>query len=495
MGVYDHLRKYVVPWWQPEPDISVLTTVDPKDLMRPPKPAEATPHTPPALFKLPPELLHDVFGYLNCSSLIALSRTCHRLRDHTDNDLLWANLVKSNLPTTLDSPSPFESWKSLYTCHHPYWFVPRHRIWFADLANTGKLILTRYDPRRSCIEGYQLVAEPGDHHFEHWDWNNDVIIHTFNPTVRLFLDKPILHLESFSRSTSQGKLGWWDGEAQMNIGVEPHRHMMSTFFLARSIPEDRQDPSMTLWPPPTIPTSERVRAATQDNFRGWGHKPQKQDHISEMAFRTRSWIQFTAGVHPFGVRMGEDVATWATMDPEHYMPTQQKPYQGIWVGDYAGHGCEFLVILQRDVEGSVDNQVEVEQEGGGKNIYRGRLEAVKITGDINVPRGEYTFIAEDIGSAGYIRTAQEERFKGARIVNSQGHVAARGFQQGKQPLLAARLNLTDLFPDGYIETQLILVSHDTLAQYWKPFGHISYYRRVDLDEQCFTKAPIVGSEM
>lgn len=26
-----------------------------------------------------------------------------------------------------------------------------------------------------------------------------------------------------------------------------------------------------------------------------------------------------------------------------------------------------------------------------------------------------------------------------------------------------------------------MISHDTLAQFWEGYGHISYYRRVDLD--------------
>jgi hypothetical protein len=35
--------------------------------------------------------------------------------------------------------------------------------------------------------------------------------------------------------------------------------------------------------------------------------------------------------------------------------------------------------------------------------------------------------------------------------------------------------------DIYIPSQLILISHDTIAQYWEAFGHISYYKRVDID--------------
>lgn len=37
------------------------------------------------------------------------------------------------------------------------------------------------------------------------------------------------------------------------------------------------------------------------------------------------------------------------------------------------------------------------------------------------------------------------------------------------------------FTDTYMESQLILVSHNRLAQYWINFRHVSYYQRVDVD--------------
>lgn len=36
--------------------------------------------------------------------------------------------------------------------------------------------------------------------------------------------------------------------------------------------------------------------------------------------------------------------------------------------------------------------------------------------------------------------------------------------------------------DRYIESQLIFVSHDRLAQHWVGFGHINYFQRVGIDE-------------
>jgi hypothetical protein len=36
-------------------------------------------------------------------------------------------------------------------------------------------------------------------------------------------------------------------------------------------------------------------------------------------------------------------------------------------------------------------------------------------------------------------------------------------------------------PDEFIPSQLLLINHDKLAQYWMPFGHISFYHRVDVE--------------
>lgn len=36
--------------------------------------------------------------------------------------------------------------------------------------------------------------------------------------------------------------------------------------------------------------------------------------------------------------------------------------------------------------------------------------------------------------------------------------------------------------DEFIPSQLIMISPNKLAQYWVPYGHISCYERIDLDE-------------
>ena len=183
--------------------------------------------------------------------------------------------------------------------------------------------------------------------------------------------------------------------------------------------------------------------------------------------------------------------TFSTLLEESYMPTKDKPWQGIWVGDYSGHGCEFLLVLQRkttapvalsptsstnslprgmamaslgadlglqdsdladqyDREAQVINNSRDDFPAVADDEPSGRLEAIKLTGDVNVPRGEYTWIAEDIGPNGLIRVAKEQMFLGARTVKSWGHIAGRGYRH-----------------DRFIPSQLIMISHDSLAQYWE----------------------------
>jgi len=197
-----------------------------------------------------------------------------------------------------------------------------------------------------------------------------------------------------------------------------------------------------------------------------------------------------------GNRIGEEVSTWSTIDPALYTPTPEKPYQGIYVGDYAGHGCEFLLVMQTEKapdvrtrsvrssyfqsmtglrsedEASDDEADELPQAPHShamahddEGIYKGAIEAIKLTGDPNIPRGEHTFIANDIGPNGLIRIAEEYPFRGARVVKSRGHIALRGFQN-----------------DEFISSQLILINHNKMAQYWVPFGHISFFERIDIDQ-------------
>lgn len=203
--------------------------------------------------------------------------------------------------------------------------------------------------------------------------------------------------------------------------------------LCRIISDELQDESMALWPPAICPASHRVRNESPTLFRGEASKPATMAQASDSTFRIRKWVDFRGMGAPLGVRIGEDVITFGTLTEESYTPTKEKPWQGIWVGDYAGHGCEFLVVLQKDLGLPAPGTMLDHLPGGTERdrTCTGRLEAIKLTGDNNVPRGEYTWIAEDIGPQGLIRIANEDIFKGARVVRSRGNTAVRGYRSRK----------------------------------------------------------------
>lgn len=470
-----------------------------------------------AITQLPPELLFQICTYLSPIDLTLVAKTCSCLYQAANEDRLWRqHVIDSIHMSAIDTrfnPIPKIQWLA----HHPYWFIPRHKIWFSDADHYGQLLIARYSRSRRVIEAYALVAERGTMGLDYWHHNRDVIIHKFNPNVRLHLDNPIVRIAAASASNIfPSDARRFQREIDMDNGDTRGPHSLyRTFSLARSLPKAAITEQTAVWPPFKIPSAERVRNKSIDQYRGTGHRPSRLSEISQTAFRTRRWIEFNSPVRWAGpqMRAGEEVHTYATLDPALYTPTKEKPWRGIWVGDYSGHGCEFLVIMQPDeaVElpkavrdmfakrqrrrrassGSAaswqtapdeilaenvaedttrgwmiedpstewmgladelsgyetdssaqhDQAPQTDTETGDAEIqFSGQLLGLKLTGDPNVPRGEYTFIAPDTGPQGTIRIAQEEGFRGARVIRSCGHIAGANYNDGES-LLKFRLQL------------------------------------------------------
>lgn len=275
----------------------------------------------------------------------------------------------------------------------------------------------------------------------------------------------------------------------------------NNFILTKALPEpdveDRSSrgfPYGNIWPPPAIPAAERVSAAhymngsrmvvdhMQAEVAPLEDRPSKRSEISEKTFRIRSWLerpalsasfslgpllsdwthdasdglfgQSTQQWHPspptsssYPAHIWDSVTTYSTLDPDMYTPTADQPWKGIWVGDYSGHGCEFLLLKQHhatpfDAAAFDATRTEVETDAefalrkADARKYRGSLEAVKLTGDPNVPRGECTFVAADLADEDDGAAIEDDKFKGTRVVRSQGHVAMTGFLNGKSTAFA-----------------------------------------------------------
>ncbi|KAI5923998.1 F-box domain-containing protein [Camillea tinctor] len=438
---------------------------------------------------LPSELIASIFSFLSPHELATVSLVCRALRSHALADIQWQRHVLSNLPgNPIASPYPCKTWRELYIAHDPHWFLTKHKLWFGDRGLTGQMVIARYDARRGCIEGYQLLATRRRDGSEPWLADATVHIHYFEPNVKLHLDKPVLKfdVDSVDRGGDSGLSGArpFSSERPMhyNRGTDPR---FSNFLLAKPLDDDALATFMApafpyghVWPPPTIPARDRVigRPNTTNGLplaplEVW--EPVKRSNMSDQTFRIRLWMEM--GIPTLGVHLGEEFVTYSTLDPSLYTPTPEKPWRGIWVGDYSGHGCEFLLMNQPDNPeeeeqeplARFENETEEQFQARFQNerVYRGRLEAIKLTGDPNVARGEYTFVADDLGDQGFVGMAEDPPFQGARVVKSRGHIASTGF-----------------IDDKYIKSQLILISHNRLAQYWVEFGHISFFERVDIDK-------------
>lgn len=428
--------------------------------------------SPLRLLELPAELLDGILSYLSPYELITLSTTSRALRKYALSDTHWQRIVQENVPgTSVTSSTPCSSYHELYAAHDRLWFLPRYKLWFCDRDLTGKLILVRYDPRRGCIEGYQLLAGRRRTTFQQWVADHQVIIHGFEPQIKLHLDKPVLQFRVGDRQR--------DSEVGFSTRPEANRFadeipvvldarleaMYHNFLLARPLdPEDAEErlasgfPYGHAWPPPAVPALHHVaskRSGPHMIGLNAQDRPFRRSQVSDQTFRIRQWMEMTGtppigGIAGFvqaiaaaqpGVRMGEEIITYATLDPSLYTPTELKPWRGIWVGDYSGHGCEFLLLHQPDDPPATDKELGLERRENETDddwerrrslgrIHRGRLEAIKLTGDPNVPRGEYTFVVDDLGPGGYVGTANEAPFSGARVVRSKGHVAMTGFLDG-----------------------------------------------------------------
>ena len=491
-----------------------------------------------AILRLPAELVQHILRYIGPLDLASVALTCKALYDQSLDDQIWQSLINGNLPKPVaDSAPPKKSFREIFTAHYGHWFLPRHRIWFADSEPSGKLLVARYDPHIGSIKAYTVVATRGSHTLQFWEKDREVIIHSFNPQISLDLNRPVLRLnldspapedyqDNYPSDRGYGPPSRYSKEILMETFAEAG--LYSSFMLCRKLPDVAISEGTKVWPPLRFPADARTRNETLDSYKSVGHRPTALSEVSQHNFRLRKWVEYTGrGATPklmpfsspnglsaavgingpyfasglsssraggMSIRMPEDITTYATVPEWCYTPTTEKPWQGIWCGDYSGHGCEFIMIHQPDrddekplpqgmewlsnwfrgrrrgsesssgsyvsAQENLDNGEAARERAGTSELYEeggesaesakngsaagsshyvtdykdaptGRLEALKLTGDPNIPRGEYTFIAPDIGHGGFERIADEEIFRGARVVRSAGHIAGRGFREGE----------------------------------------------------------------
>lgn len=514
------------------------------------------------LDRLPSEIIDQILTLLQPPDIARCMPTCQLLLKHALRDSIWQRFAQSYLSKDVRTPAPYRTWIDLYKNNHLHLFLVKHKLWFSDLSDHGRLIMAYWDPRRGCVEAYQLRANTGvmgDMRAVTLN-GQQIFVKLFRPTIWADTNSAILRLSAedylsprskFSEHRSVGG-AQLRSEVHMNVSrtASAMDRMMTQFLFSVNLPERLCDEQTDLWPPMTFPSPNngRTRRTSHNGYRAKGHAPERLEQLSETSFRIRNSLTMK-NMHPILSSLhfpGEETETFGTISASAYTPTPEKPWQGIWVGDYSAHNAEFVLITQPDVQdarplpdkcrsafanwprttpyqalfqnavpdepeevyeyglvspGNLTSALEARNrresigrvppvrpgalpESTDDYPYRGRIEAMKLTGDPNVPRGELTFVADDIGTRGLIGHTKEPDFvdpdiaeklqdgtlseadwQGTRMVKSCGHVA-------------------DLSPrrDSYIPAQLIMVSPNILAQWWIAYKYVVFYHRVDLSE-------------
>ncbi|EFX02084.1 f-box domain containing protein [Grosmannia clavigera kw1407] len=471
-----------------------------------PEPATAT-DTSLQLIKgmpLPSEIVAMILKLLTPVDLAALSCVCRALHLHAMSDRLWRILVQKNVPgMEVTSPGPFGSFRELYIAHFPYWFIPQKKVWIGGDYIVGTILIARYEPEKARIEGYQLLSRPWISTPE--PGNAGAFSNLYDPTnLELFVEQPKIMLDANDRPPRRGSLsnipmavqGWSDPAG--NAGLLRRKLIFATPMTVEDELGFSGSPCMA--PPFNIPAPHRVLCEQQlidglrrentsmyndsdDDEDDYGLevscRPFRRAHLSKQAFHIPQYHRFI-----------NNVDTYATIESVYYTPTADKPFQGIFIADYGGHGYELVLIHQPDdhvksidedtvVDRQLDGETEAEyKERRNARIYRGSLEAIKLTGDINVPRGEITFVANDLSatdnSGTDIGIAEAVVPAGVRRICCKGQIADHGYKNHR-----------------FIDCRLFPITPDCLALYWIPFNHVMFYKRVDID--AFTRPAMAAS--
>ncbi|KAI5291044.1 hypothetical protein KEM54_006561 [Ascosphaera aggregata] len=428
-------------------------------------------------------------------------------------------------------PEP-KTYKQLYISRFPFWFILERRFFFADYEGTGKLIISRFNRATAGIEAFNVVVPRlnvagnagANGGIEVWEGreNEGWILRSYMPDLQLWYDDPVLVIDSESTKaarrqarkkmnirpgrerehenddendddddddddeTDEGEsdselqesnpetteiIPWRANGVTMELKSQPATSSASASASAAT-PLLSSKWASVPWPPTTIPLSSlSQRIVTNPSYAA----APGLSFLSTYGFHLTRSIGFAPqpGGYAFGVNMEVD-ATYASLDEEVYTPTPSKPLQGIWVGDYSGHGSEFLLLVHRDdyddkSEGNGQQGAatpQTDEKGDQYSPIPPLRQTATHSRDANIPRGQVSFIIPDLSPAnGLIRMATESPFTGSPVFRGKGHIARNGFLESK-----------------WIDVEVIMVSVNVLAVVWVEMGVVAYLKRVDIRE-------------
>ncbi|ORX82849.1 hypothetical protein K493DRAFT_388414 [Basidiobolus meristosporus CBS 931.73] len=405
------------------------------------------------LAELPEDLLLHQLRYFSAKGLARLSVTNKYFNKICMDDSLWHNVCRSYGVTELGN-WPGKTFKSLYYLLLSKWGWLLG-LWFGNFPTIGDLVQVVWVPeegalvasRIECINTYNMRME------QLLPVNPNVLIyelHTSFKYRRLFVISLDATTSDITTLCHYPDLlirldddTWVPMDNRTGIDLRQcHRANVSkvSFY---------SHPKTGLWV--SLPEQWELDYTNQDSPQ-MSKRPcfswRCSRHCHECSrFQVRMFVPSLAKLFPFEVN-----------------PSASSPLQGLWVGTYGPHGCEIL-LFNYDEQGS-------------------QLLASKITGDINVPRGEITFLV-DFGRE--LVDASNVLFRGYRVYAGQGQIASNSFLNSRM----IDIECMHRFPCRMIGILIrfirigIWISNDEIAVYWCDLHLLGRYLRVTDNQSRF----------
>lgn len=412
---------------------------------------------------------------------------------------LSAGAISNLVPDSTDCDAPCCLFRVYRRLFEHKWAKPS--IWFGDRHQFGSVITSIFNYDEGVFEFYECICDkdrelPPDWTFSRFSANDNVEIHEYAPKINMI--GPILRIDPKSIDYDRPETLTDLNCRPEDIDRENPRLAVSLLRVRPMLPS-RIHPSMMLWPPRTIPTETRARNSSATEFRGQLAPRQPCDSIIRIvktitypgpsgnepssgvpsygtsADAASADAAFSTGVfasalgptrHParsadfmvgFGVwsapnrmagevrkvetysRWPEQVKLTSNIGEDDPLSATDLDLQGLWVGDIGGRLGELLMFHQPTPH---------------------RLEAVKLTADVRVPRGEVEFVA-DLNN---ISTTKYPEWPKADVV-----------------LASWQTSGIDHLNPKYLACELILISNKKIALYCPEEEHLAYMIRLQVD--------------
>ena len=205
-------------------------------------------------------------------------------------------------------------------------------------------MVIRYSQARQRIEAYVLTAKRENLTQRPWSWNPLAIIHRCDPIVRLEENDTAFVLTAGETGAMSYSLRAIEG-ISTPMRREIRGEWQQTIYVPRQVQWIKHTLNVPIWPPLSLPAQARTYH-TRENH---STKLPKLEELSESTFMSTEWFcqDDDDGSDSSGGGTCNS-SMYGTLPTEVYTPTAKKPWRGIYCGDYAGHGCEFIVVMQPD---------------------------------------------------------------------------------------------------------------------------------------------------